>query len=701
MQTALWYLHRLRRMPPGEICWRLAAGVRGTLDYCLAPVRRHPLALSRVVTKNGQEKAQSEGFSGGRLPTVGNGTDDGDLVGQWRRSLISRANEAYENKLTFFDLRGYDLGAPIDWNFEHVAGKRTPMGFAPRIDYRDYQATGDAKVVWEPNRHQQLVVLGRAYRLTGDRRYAEKVVEQLESWIDQCPFGQGMNWRSPLELAVRLINWVWALELISPAGLITAERSRRLLPVVYRHLWDVSRKYSRFSSANNHLIGEAAGVFIGSTYFRDLKKASSWADESQRILSDEILRQTSSDGGTSEHALGYHLFVLEFFLLAGLTARNLGRDFAPSYWHRLEKMFEFVAAFAEGGPLPLFGDADDGYVLDLGGREDPARALLAVGAAVFERRDFDELSRGCSEPRFWLLGSEACETAEGRVDEAADDQQPATDRSAIGSRALPESGYYLLQSGHLDSPDRISVGFDCADLGFGPIAAHGHADALSFTLRVGGADVFVDPGTYDYFTYPQWRDYFRSTRAHNTIVVDDQDQSEVLGPFLWGRRAIARCLRWQPLPDGGTVTGEHDGYSHLSDPVVHRRTISLDARRSEVLVSDELLAEETHDAALYLHVAERAGVRCVGRNRYRVECGDSAVVVSFDASQSVTLVRGSRDPILGWVSRGYHCKKPATTFMARRRWTGRMSTELRIAIEAPWGSGASEGAGQHQPAEAG
>src|SRR5690606_18145054 len=105
------------------------------------------------------------------------------------------------------------------WNYEYKAQRPTPLIRSPRIDYRDYAETGDCKFVWEPSRHQHWVVLGRAYRLTGDAHYAQEVIDQLESWSQACPFGYGMQWRSPLELAIRLIQWVWALELIRPSGL--------------------------------------------------------------------------------------------------------------------------------------------------------------------------------------------------------------------------------------------------------------------------------------------------------------------------------------------------------------------------------------------------------------------------------------------------------------------------------------------------
>lgn len=675
MQTAVWYWNRLRSMPLPEVWWRMRGSFQQTVDRLAMPLRSKPLRISRITGTNGLSIAPRVETVGARPALVTEERGENHGFGDWAKVLIAQADRICRNRLSIFDLEDHDLGPEIDWNFEYSAKKKAPMGFAPRIDYRDYTVTGDARVVWEPNRHHHLVVLGWAYRLTGNKRYAEKVVEQIDGWITQCPFGRGMNWRSPLELAIRLINWVWAFDLIAPSGVLTRERWSRFLPVVYRHLWDIQRKYSCYSSANNHLIGEAAGVFIGSHYFAGLKNVAAWTAKSQAILTREIVRQTYDDGGNREQTLGYHLFATEFFLLTGVVGRAVGADFPQEYWDRLERMFDFVAAFAEGGDsLPSFGDSDDGHVLDLGGRGDRARALLAIGAVLFERNDFKALSDGHDEAVFWLLGEDGHRTFQSLGDDRAS--------HLLRSRALPASGHYLLQAGHRKSSDRISVTFDCGDLGFGSIAAHGHADALSITLRAFGEDILVDPGTYDYFRSRRWRDYFRSTRAHNTITVDERDQSEMLGSFLWGRRAGASCSQWRPSSDGGSVTGEHDGYTRLADPVTHRRTVTLDGDRSEVILRDELVGAKRHEATLYLHFAEHCQVREVERNEYEVTCGLGTVTVRIDPQLKVQLFRGSEEPMLGWVSRGYHRKSPSTTLVARSLWTGEVTLVTRIDIRA-------------------
>ncbi len=668
MQTLSWYYRRVKAMSPDEILWRMRSSWRDRVDRCLVGRRQRARTLPVILNGDGREKGP--GF---RVcdRTVGE-KDWLRADGASYESLLSRARRMADNQLSFFDLKDAHLGDPIVWNHDHKRGQDTPLVFSSALDYRDISEAGDCKFVWEPNRHHQLVVLGRAYRLSGDVRFANAVAEQLDSWLEQNPYGFGMNWRSGLELGIRLINWVWALDLIRESDAVSSGLRERLLDSVARHIWEIDRKYSRGSSVNNHLIGEAAGVFVATSYFRDLKHASCWRARSWGILNREILNQTYADGGTQEQAIGYHLFVLQFFVATGIVARAMSTDFPGSYWARLEKMFEFLAILGAGGDrLPAFGDGDDGYVLDLG--DDPRRVKewLAVGAALFERSDLKAAAGRCSEPVAWLLG-------EAGLDRF--DALPHGEERPCASVALRDTGYYLLQQGRGDAPDRISVVFDCGPLGMGALAAHGHADALSFTLRAFGRDVLVDPGTYDYFSHPQWREYFRSTRAHNTVVIDGQNQSEMLGLFLWGRRAEARCVSWEATEAGGRVVGEHDGYTCLPDPVTHRRTLELNGDARVLTVYDDITAQGRHDIEVCLHVAEQCQVRSAGDNRFVVDVGPGRVAIEMDRRLTVEAYRGSEDPILGWVSRGYHQKEPGTTLLGRCASDGNVSLACRIEI---------------------
>jgi len=675
LQSLTWYKRRLVAMSPREVWWRIKSKAREPFDRSTAPLRRRLIQVRSNHCQYDSSCAIQHQAIGKYFPKTGNADAPPGWIEAWQSRLLKKAEQIRHHHITLFDLTDHDLGAEIDWNYEYQANQKTPMAFAASIDYRDFAVTGDCKYVWELNRHHQLVPLSRAYRITGQDRFAEEVVRQIFGWIEQCPLGSGMNWRSPLELAIRLINWSYALELIRPSQLLSGSRTRQIATTVDYHLRSITHHYSHYSSANNHLIGEAAGVFIASSYFVSLHKTPFYRLQSKEILLQEIHNQIYRDGGSREQAIGYHLFVLELFLLAGLVARNTDNDFPKDYWDRLEKMLEFTGALSEGGNhLPMFGDCDDGYVLDLGDKDDKARSLLGLGAVIFRRNDFKAWSKRCRESIFWLLGKEGIDRYQ--------QMDIAKSQELNRSRSFPKTGYYLLQSGKYGEPDQISVTFDCGELGLGTLAAHGHADALSFTLRAGGEDIFVDSGTYDYFTYPQWRKYFRGTRAHNTVTIDDADQSEMQELFLWGRKAQARCLRWEPNPNGGKVVGIHDGYTNIPGFVRHSRSISLNGGESRVLVEDMIIGTGQHRASLYFHLAETCKIHrdCHRHNKFIIKFPGGTAQIEFDPSLSIKLFQGSICPMLGWISRGYHQKSPCTTVVAQKEWKNILTLNTRIEI---------------------
>jgi hypothetical protein len=668
MPTLSWYARRLRRMSPAEIGWRGRSALGGARDRLRFALRLNPSLLAPLRHPLGDLRgaaalcAVSPGAWGTAAPR--------SLEGRWATALIARADDIAAHRFSFLNLDRVDLGDPIDWNRDHETGTPAPRGFAGSIDYRNPLVAGDAKLVWEPSRHLQLPVLGRAYRATGDTRYVRAGLDQLESWMQQCPVGSGMNWRSPLELAIRAINWTWFIGLAEPSGLMAGAARARLLHALDLHVQEIARKYSRGSSANNHRIGEAAGVFIATSCFPGLTGAAALRDASRQILIEEIAAQQYADGGNREQAFGYHLFVLQFLLLARFVASRTGQTMPAGYDERLSLAIDFAGALFEAGPAPLYGDADEGYVLDLGGRGAEGREIVAAGRALLGRPLREpELDM---EPVHWLMP--AAELGAANLQE----NEPA---APLVPRAFTETGLYLLQWGRPGDADSASVTFDCGELGFGTIAAHGHADALGITLRAFGRDVLVDPGTYDYFRYPAWRDYFRSTRAHNTIAVDDRDQSAMQGPFMWGQRAHSRCLEWTAEATRARVVGEHDGYARLSDPVLHRRALEMDARTRTFDITDRLLMDRPHRVALFFHAAEDARVSRAGDRDFVLEVVGGSVALRLDPQLAVRTFEGSESPIGGWVSRGYHRKTRSVTIAGTVTARGPLVLRSRIRVQ--------------------
>jgi uncharacterized heparinase superfamily protein len=223
------------------------------------------------------------------------------------------------------------------------------------------------------------------------------------------------------------------------------------------------------------------------------------------------------------------------------------------------------------------------------------------------------------------------------------------------------------------------VFFDCADLGYGPIAAHGHADALSFTLNVGDRPVLVDAGTYDYFTHPSWREYFRSTRAHNTVEIDGVSQSESLGPFLWGRKANARCLDWLDTERLTLVCGEHDGYTRLPTPVMHRRKLELDKASQSLVVTATLESAGTHTARWHLHLDPACSARRADARTIIIDAGSRQLQLT-SAALEFAIVPAGDGAQTGWISKGYHRKQASACIVAELTFIGHHSATLEITV---------------------
>ena len=198
--------------------------------------------------------------------------------------LTAAAERILAGKYSFFDLEDCELGDPPQWNRDPLTQRTAGDRRATAIDYRDEREVGNIKYLWEPNRHLHLPVLAQAHALTGDARYALAIQAQIDSWIEQCPEGWGPNWISPLELGIRLINWSITWQLLgglraklfaTPEG---AAFRDRWLDSIFRQTRMIAGNLSRFSSANNHLIGEAAGVYVAASTWPLWPQMTEWGE---------------------------------------------------------------------------------------------------------------------------------------------------------------------------------------------------------------------------------------------------------------------------------------------------------------------------------------------------------------------------------------------------------------------------------------
>ena len=531
-----------------------------------------------------------------------------------------------------------------DWFFDPVTGRRAPQAdYCFRVNHRSEDVTGNVKQIWELSRMHHLTVLAAAYALSGDERYAERVASHLRSWWEQNPFLSGVHWTSGIESGVRLITWVWVRRLLDGwAGAAELfERNDVARAQIWWHQDYLASFRSRGSSANNHVIAEAAGLLVAALAFDWFAESPRWSSEAARVLEQELASNAFPSGVNREMASDYHGFVAELAVVAAVEADWDRRPLSDDLWTLLSRMFGVIAATVDvKHRVPRQGDGDNGMVLVL----DPPTTerssdLLAVGQALFDA------------PEWWpTVGSTLTSTLLASM----------AGRRRTGGHLerrpshYSDAGLTLMRSSPSDG-EEIWCRCDAGPHGFLSIAAHGHADALAVEVRYDGVDVLADPGTYCYHGEPRWRSYFRSTLAHNTIEVGRQDQSTSGGPFLWTRHAHSRLIELETDEDGEitTWTAEHDGYRSLTPPVMHRRSVRLESRIRRIEIVDLLETTGEHGLRLAFHLGPHMRARMAGHNvelSWSDDTYSRSATLFLPVGPSWSLTRGATDPILGWYS---------------------------------------------------
>jgi hypothetical protein len=443
------------------------------------------------------------------------------------------------------------VGSPPDWHADVIHRRRAPLAHWTRVPYLD-PAIGDHKIIWEINRHQYLLALGEAYWLTGDRRYRDTAIAHLEDWIAANPPCTGVNWASMLELAFRTMSWTWALEFFCHDA--AADPTPWLVDVLLcldAQLTHVQQNLSTYFSPNTHISGEGLSLYAVSRALPELRRSEARMAHGRAVLTREAARQIRPDGGHAELSSHYHRYSTDFYLLAFAIARAAGDAAAATFQSAARRQAIFLRTITDDrGNLPGFGDDDGGQLFTFAGESSAnAAATLGVAATLL-----DDATLAVSRPKpaeYWILGRRTA--GAGRNDAPA----------VWPSRVLPDSGYFVSRSA-----GGSHLVFDAGPHGF-LNGGHAHSDALSIVLTVDGEPVFVDPGTGSYTFDRDARDRFRSSRMHNTLILNGRDHALPRGPFHWQTRADARLLVARCGAEMDFAAGTHAGYA----PFHHVRAV--------------------------------------------------------------------------------------------------------------------------------
>ena len=609
--------------------WLLRETRQGSIDHLWAALARQPFFLSSA-----DRDAWRDEFLR-RFP-------------EEAQTIISKAEAVLRHEFELLGSGPCRLGEKLPWHQDFKSRREWALQYSPDIDTYDLDHPSDIKVPWELSRCQHFGVLGQAYWLTGDERFAAEFVAEVEDWIESNPWLRGVNWVCAMDVALRAVSWIWAFHFFADSTACKSGSFRsRLLRSLYLHGEFVAGNIEHADINGNHYLADGVGLLFLGNFFAHAPAGAEWLETGRRMVLDEMLVQTTEDGVDFEQSVAYHRLVLEAFLTSYLLIRKRGDVVPTAPWHRLERMLEYVAAYTKpDGRVPLHGDADDGRMQQLGTQGiNDHRYLLSVGAAIFQRSDFKRDANRFWDEAFWMLGPAGVASFDALPD----------DIRAARSAAFREGGIYVMR----DRDTHVFV--DCAEVGLAGTGGHGHNDILGFELYLAGSNVVTDCGAYVYTASAEWRDRFRSTAFHNTVQVDDEELNQFLDGDLWRLQydAVPTATSWCDTADRVRLRAGHQGYRRLETAVAHEREFILQKNRARLVIVDRLTGDGSRKLTSRFHLDPAVRPSLQGNTVSLHVDGRDLWFMLLSAPEDTGL---SIEP--AWVSPGYGRKIGSTCIVA-------------------------------------
>ena len=582
-----WYWHRLRAMSAGEIALRLRKTFR---EQCDARIE-HDWSGVPLESTGAFPKIPEPAAAPAELRVALRRDADAILAGHWRA----------------FGHLELKVDDPPRWHCDYLVGKDfTTTASAFSLDHRALPGGADIKLIWELSRWHALTRLAMAAHVLGDEKAGEKCVLWLEDWVKHNPPFRGWNWTSALEAGLRLINFAWMDALLAPHTErwgCDAELDRLCHEILPPHAWFAWRHQSFGSSANNHLIGELAGLIVATARWPALAQWGAPLAELQRRWEREVLAQFHEDGGNKEQALNYHLFSWELCWHARAALATAGRAIAPAVDERLRRAAQFYLDVQVPSDPWDYGDSDNAFVVPL----------------------FTDERRAVQEWHAWMEQSERSTALEfwwGAGSRGGGMPSDSPDSRAQGWREYRQSGYEVWRL------NEMTMRLDLSPLGYLKPAAHGHLDVQHLSIWRRGIALVVDAGTGCYFANKEMRTWFASREAHNGAAPSPEWLPRRLGVFLWSKQHDVAdfCDHRPKTPSECKV--ECDWVSSFNDlknrmfreGCLFRNVTTI--QHEEILVSDSARAGSEFDKDIHFTVrwqfASGAKLECLGERRYRV-----------------------------------------------------------------------------------
>ena len=585
---------------------------------------------------------------------------------------------------------------PLDWYQDPVQQLRFPE----RVPYRDWDlyemrpGLADIKLPWELSRCQHWAVLGQAYRLSGDERYAREIVNQLDDFVESNPVGLGVNWTCTMDVSIRAANWIIGLALIEGSTALDTEARRRAFDELFRHGQFIFGNLENVHEVtSNHFLSNLVGLFFIANLFRELSEGQRWDSFCRECLEQEIEVQVLPDGADFESSIPYHRLVTELFLGSARLAQYASRPLSNLYLDRLRTMIDYLAGVLRpDGLMPQVGDADDGRLHILTDYDDwnpqDGRHIFWPAAILLSE---DRWLRCGSDPGPWEAGWWGYDVGAALRATGTAQGLPHSDSEPTAGVAVRQSPSEVCPSDHVALYESAGIVIARSHgnyllvsnsiVGTEGFGNHKHNDLLSFEYHVGGTPLIVDPGSYVYTSDPDARNRFRSTAGHSTLEVDGQEQNEIRSEWLFRMFETAHPEHVDFSYDAEArriqYSGRHRGYDRLDHGLVHERHFDFQLDTGRLQLRDTLVGTGQHDLMWSFHCAPGLEAARASTGGIILNAAANGVAIGLRVPHGL-----DTDVDDGWYSPAYGVRVPCRVVRLRTRleltgtWRGNFSFEV-------------------------
>ena len=489
--------------------------------------------------------------------------------------LLTEADEIASGQVRLFG------GDPVPLQLS-LPGQLLPWTEYERDDSEARKVPGydqDIKIIWEPGRFGWAYTLARAYYLSGNERYPEAFWKYAMLFLDNNPPYLGPHWASAQEVALRLMAFVFALQVFNGARNTSPDNKARLKESIAEHAARIppTRSYAHAQN-NNHLLSEAAGLITAGFALPNHPAAQNWLSFGWRWLNNGLKSQIAVDGTYTQHSTNYHRLMLQIALWINTLSEKPNKRIEPNpanYGFSRESIQRLSSATLwllavldhQSGCVPNLGPNDGAYILPLTvcSYSDFRPVLQAAACAFLGERPFP--AGQWDEMYLWLRDNWQGERGKDNTH---------YHMSAIPTHKSP----HVLHNSSNDSWAYIRA----AQFADRP----GHADQLHVDLWWRGLNIAQDAGTYSYNAQPPWDNALTHTSVHNTLTINECDQMTSASKFLYLDWAQAHLVSHEQAEDGAweRISAQHNGYHRIG--VTHRRSLTAQ-KTGEWIVEDILL----------------------------------------------------------------------------------------------------------------